>query len=325
MIQETMCSGVHARDLFCKWLKNWSFNTIDVDGLSGGLISGWSPDFQALSSSSVRNSISISLKHKKSDFVFFVVNIYGSYSDHISFWEELSNAGTFFIPNLVIGGDLNFTLSLREVWGSNPREDRKKSFFLSFMEENKLVDLELTKLSPTWRNFRTGNEEVAKRLDHFLVSELMLSMGSSFRSVVESGDIFDHQPISLQWISGMDSPPSPMKISQVWLEEDNFRKMVSSTWKKLSSRDLVPCMVQFANNLKNLKVAIKKWLPIWKSQRLRNLKETEQKLYDLYKNIDEGPLTEAQLEELKNLENLHSNWLKNEETQWRLKSRALWL
>jgi hypothetical protein len=49
----------------------------------------------------------------------------------------------------VIGGDLNFTLSLREVWVSNPREERQKYFFLSFMEVESLVDLEPIKISPT--------------------------------------------------------------------------------------------------------------------------------------------------------------------------------
>jgi hypothetical protein len=65
----------------------------------------------------------------------------------------------------VIGGDLNFTLSLREIWGPNPREDRHKGFFLSFLEEESLVNLEPVKLSPTWRNFRTRIDVVAKRLD----------------------------------------------------------------------------------------------------------------------------------------------------------------
>jgi len=51
------------------------------------------------------------------------------------------------------------------------------------------VDIEPVKLSPTWRNFRTGDEEVAKILDRFLVSEALLNLSSNFRSVVEVGGI----------------------------------------------------------------------------------------------------------------------------------------
>jgi hypothetical protein len=63
----------------------------------------------------------------------------------------------------------------------HPRADKQSNFFLSFLENSRLVDIEPVKLSPTWRNFRTGDEEVAKILDHFLVSEASLNLGSNFR------------------------------------------------------------------------------------------------------------------------------------------------
>jgi hypothetical protein len=104
--------------------------------MCGGLISGWSQDFQALSSFSVRSSISVKLKHKNSDLAFFIVNIYGLYSDRAPFWEELSFASVFSDPLLVVGGNLDFTLSLREVWGVNPREDQHKGFFSLFWRKH---------------------------------------------------------------------------------------------------------------------------------------------------------------------------------------------
>jgi hypothetical protein len=73
-------------------------------------------------------------------------------------------------PFTLVGGDLNFTLSLREVWGENPRVDSQSGFFLSFMEKHHLVDIEPVKLMPTWHNFRTDKEAVAKRLDRFMAT-----------------------------------------------------------------------------------------------------------------------------------------------------------
>lgn len=136
---------------------------------------------------------------------------------------------------MVLGGDLNFTLSLREVWGSNPREDRQKGFFLSFMEAESLVDLEPVKFSPTWRNFRTGNDVVDKRLDCFLISEKLMDMGLIFKAKIEEGGSLDHRPISLFWSSKADSPPVPLKINQVWLAEEDFRKLVASHLDKAKS------------------------------------------------------------------------------------------
>jgi hypothetical protein len=62
-----------------------------------------------------------------------MVNIDGPYSDRASFWEDLVSIGVFRDPLLVAGGDLNFTLSLQEVWGFHPRADKQSGFFSSFL------------------------------------------------------------------------------------------------------------------------------------------------------------------------------------------------
>jgi hypothetical protein len=84
----------------------------------------------------------VNLKHKDVDYAFSVINIYDPYSDRIPFWENLKNEGLFNDPLTVIDGDLNFTLSLREVWGPHPKEDRQQGFFLSFLESVNLMDVE---------------------------------------------------------------------------------------------------------------------------------------------------------------------------------------
>ena len=65
------------------------------------------------------------------------------------FLEDLSSAGILNDPLSVIGGDLNFTLSLWEVEGPHPREDRQGGFFHDFLVNHHLVDMEPGKLVPT--------------------------------------------------------------------------------------------------------------------------------------------------------------------------------
>jgi hypothetical protein len=71
--------------------------------------------------------------------------------------------------------------------------------------------MEPEKLLPTWRNFRTENEEVAKRLYRFLFSKELLELGLKLKSKVEDGGISDHRPISLQWKPKSEAPPCSLE------------------------------------------------------------------------------------------------------------------
>jgi exonuclease III len=85
LIQEIMCSEEKAKEIFSCWLKNWSFCTIDDEGMSRGIFTGWSPNFKALSSSSFPSSLSVNLRFKDNDSDFLVINIYGPYVDRVSY------------------------------------------------------------------------------------------------------------------------------------------------------------------------------------------------------------------------------------------------
>jgi hypothetical protein len=152
-----------------------------------------------------------------------------------------------------------------------------------------------------------------------------MDMGLRFKEKVEEGGSSDHRPISFYWSSKMDSPPTPLKINPVWLAEEDFRKLVASSWIWLNHDSSEPFMVQFEANLKRTKAAIKKWIPGWKSKRKKELLEIEGKLSWILAEVDDGALNQVQLEELKILENKRNEWLKQEEVEWCLKSRALWL
>jgi hypothetical protein len=51
------------------------------------------------------------------------------------------------------------------------------------MEKHHLVDIEPVKLVPTWCNFRTNKEAVAKRLNHFMAIEAFMAVGLLMNSM----------------------------------------------------------------------------------------------------------------------------------------------
>jgi hypothetical protein len=113
-------------------------------------------------------------------FSFKVINLYRPYSERISFWDSLAHSGVFLGDNVVLGGDLNFTVSSKEIWGGKPDETTP------------------LKILQTWRNGRKGKDLIAKRLDHFLVSEKLVNKEWGFSFGIVEGGCFDHIPIVLR-------------------------------------------------------------------------------------------------------------------------------
>jgi hypothetical protein len=66
------------------------------------------------------------------------------------------------------------------------------------LEDSRLLDIAPTKLGPTWRNKRMGEEHIAKRLDHFLISTHLVEVLLLLRQWVGSRGKSDHYPIFLE-------------------------------------------------------------------------------------------------------------------------------
>jgi endonuclease/exonuclease/phosphatase family metal-dependent hydrolase len=111
---------------------------------------------------------------------------------------SLNAKGLLALENLILAGDLNFTISPEEVWGEMALADPLADFFKNLFLSNHLVDVMPAVLLPTWRNGRRGEEEIQKRLDRIYVSESLLSDVAKYRSWVESPFFSDHAPVLLQ-------------------------------------------------------------------------------------------------------------------------------
>ena len=68
-----------------------------------------------------------------------------------------------------MGGDLNFSLGVSESWGTHVIPDPLADFIITSLEQVDLIDIQMPKLLLTWRNHRTGDAALARRLDRFLI------------------------------------------------------------------------------------------------------------------------------------------------------------
>ena len=68
------------------------------------------------------------------------------YGEIRRFWEALFDSGYLSRQNIILGGDLNLTLNLKEIWGEAARSDPLGNFFSQCFENAHLVDVEPVKL-----------------------------------------------------------------------------------------------------------------------------------------------------------------------------------
>ena len=97
------------------------------------------------------------LKEKASGISFAMYNVYGPYQDQKGFWEAFFNSGLLETRNLIIGGDMNLTLSEKENRGITSRRDSLSSYFANLFESKELINIQPLNLTPTWRNNRSGD------------------------------------------------------------------------------------------------------------------------------------------------------------------------
>jgi hypothetical protein len=123
LLQETLIEGDKAKNLFFQCLPHWNVVALDSIGRSRGLLTGWNPTFAEFCAFGTVAGIFLEGRFKHTKEPVKLLNCYASYKDREPFWQQLFDSGLLCEDNLIIGGDLNFTLTASEVWGELARTD----------------------------------------------------------------------------------------------------------------------------------------------------------------------------------------------------------
>ena len=111
LFKETMLEGIKAHEVLEKILKYWSFTHINADGHSGGLTKAWSLALKESKICKLDNVLKTVLKDNTTGEAFAILNVYRPYHNCRTFWENIASSQLWEDRNMVIGGDLNLTVS----------------------------------------------------------------------------------------------------------------------------------------------------------------------------------------------------------------------
>jgi len=110
-----MFDSYKSKDFFLKCFPLWDYVAIDATDLSEGLISGWNPLSVDLQDFHTFVGILMEGCLKGVSSTVKILNCFGPYQDRLSFWKLLEESDFIREEGLIIGGNLNFTTSMREI------------------------------------------------------------------------------------------------------------------------------------------------------------------------------------------------------------------
>jgi len=325
LIQETKLEKedlLRASNLF--WKKGPA-RAVSARGASGGIATLWDASkLDFIEEETTTHWIYTKLLHKRSGLLVSLFNLYVpvAINEKKDCWDSLAlflnHSNT---ANIIVAGDLNVTLSPSEKKGGSIVRDPAREWVEDLMSDWELEDIRPSNGRFTWSNKRLGPGHIAARLDRFLVQSSFLSLGLIASSKVHPHSTSDHKPVSLDLLPSSSLGPLPFKFSPLWALQDSFYSNVQRSWMQPVSGS--PFFV-WEEKLRNLKWNLKFWAknlatPMMEKGKIQEELERHQA------ELEVNQITQDLLHQETELQRKYHKACRDEETHWRMKSRALWL
>lgn len=234
----------------------------DATGSAGGLAIIWNPEeIQFENWISLPRILSGTFKVIGSSEWVVLSGVYGPHSliEQKGFLQNLK-AMRRLIPEKpwIIGGDFNMITTLEEKSGGLRRIYSNMEAFRDMISEQRMVDIQTINGNHTWNNRRGGTNQIASRLDRFLISEKIMMKYVFIEATILPVVGSDHWLIKLE----IDLKQSPKRrlfmFEAFWLRDQMFLPKIEEWWTK-SRQSGRSKMQAFQLKLKELRGKIKKW------------------------------------------------------------------
>jgi hypothetical protein len=116
--------------------------------------------------------------------------------------------------------------------------------------------------------------------------------------------------------------PIPFRFNPLWMDSPDFLPLITSAWSTWVNETLV---FIWEKKLKKTKQVLKEWAKASCPSTKEEVKRHKQKLEEIHMEIEDKEVHPKHLEQEKTHLQNYIRALHNEEKEWRLKSRALWL
>lgn len=175
-LQETLSQAETLIHTLSTWFPSWTFQALDASGRSGGLAIGVNNRVVEIKNTfGGRGFIDLDINAHSAISDIRIINVYGPCNDRAIYWRALFESEIFQADNIILGGDLNFSLGYSESWGHSAQVDILTDTISGLLEEHHWVDIPSAKLQYTWTNNRSGEQSLARRLDRFLIKEHLVN------------------------------------------------------------------------------------------------------------------------------------------------------
>lgn len=164
--------------------------------------------------------------------------------------------------------------------------------FNELITDLRLVDIATTNGVFTWNNRRGGKNQIASKLDRFLLSEQTLNRDVFIEAKILPGLGSDHWPICLEIDIKKIKGKKPFRFEAFWLRNPDFLHKVEEWWTQSQVIGQVK-MHTFQLKLKEIKSRIRKW----NRDEFGHIMEDKQKLGKEMEDIQHQIILEGRDEE----------------------------
>lgn len=156
---------------------------------------------------------------------FWLINVYGPTSTIYKkrLWDNLTNSlDSISEEKVIITGDFNATFLLDE--RRHSPTPKTMEYFVAFINNNALVNLESGKGKFTWTNKCKGLLQIAEKLDRFSVTPNWIPGNASFKSKILPLTSLDHFAMFISLVTSNThiSYKSSFKFEAMWFRHAHF-------------------------------------------------------------------------------------------------------